>query len=68
MRRRVIEHERIGRVDHPRRDVGVQIERGHQRHVRAQDLAQGGQYVPFDVRMLVGDHRSVQREQHRVDR
>ena len=60
------EHVRCG--GHARGDVGVQVERGGDGHLRTDDVAHGGQDGAFGVVLALGDHCAVERQQDHVER
>ena len=64
----MIRHQHIRCPNHLGRDVGMQIKRCHDRHTRADAISQLFQDFAFDIRMLLGNHGSVQSEQIRVNR
>ena len=68
MRRRVIQHQCVGAATIRRCHVGMQVERGNNGNLRADDLPDIFQNVPFDVRMAVGRQCAVQCQQHAIDR
>ncbi len=58
--------QRIGALQHALRDVGMQVQAGDDRHVRAHRRTQPGQQFAFAVVVLVGHHRAVQVQIDRV--
>ncbi|MNV48711.1 hypothetical protein D3C71_1406330 [compost metagenome] len=52
--------QRIGLLQHLRGDVGVQVQAGHDGHVRPHDLAHPRQQFAFAIVQVFGDHRAVQ--------
>ena len=67
MRIGAIGDQRVGMLDHPRCDVGVQIDADHQRQVGADHLADARQDLAFAIVEMFGDHRAVQVEIYRVE-
>ena len=65
---RVIAHEGIGLPRHQARHVRVEVERGNNRHVRADDLTDLGEQMARSVIAAFGDHGPVHGHQHGVDR
>ncbi len=63
----VVAHQSVGVAHHRGRDVGVQVQRADDRHVRSDHVADPRQQVALGVLQLLGDHRSVQVQQHSVD-
>ena len=59
--------QRIGMLDHFRRDVGVQVEADHQRQIVADRLAHAGENFAFAVVEMFGHHRAVQVEIDRIE-
>ena len=67
VRLRVVEDHRVGQVDHALRDVGVAVDRRHDRQVRADQLADRGIQAAGAVVVRLGDHRSVRDQQQAVE-
>ena len=68
MRIGAIGDQRVGMLDHFRRDIGVQVEADHQRQVLADHLAHAREDFAFAVVEMLGDHRAVQIEIDGVER
>ncbi len=59
--------QRVGMLDHFRRDVGMQVEADHQRNIVADHLSHAGEDFAFAVVVMLGHHRAVQVEIDRIE-
>jgi hypothetical protein len=64
----VVADQHVSELDHPRRDVGVQVEGRDHRHIGTDDPAHGLQDVPVSIVIDLGDHGAVQGEEDPVER
>ena len=67
VRLRVVEDHRVGQVDHAPGDVGVAVDRGHDRQVRADQLADRRVQAAGAVVVSLGHHRAVRDQQQAVE-
>ena len=64
---RVVADQRIGLLDHPSRDCGVEVERGDERDGGTDRFPDRGEELSLAVRRVLQHHRAVEGEEHAVE-
>ena len=66
MRIGLVGDKAVGQFDHFRRDVGVQVQTGHQRPLRPNQRPHAAQNLPFTILIAFGHHGAMQIQVNRL--